>query len=261
MNVLQVIDFLSLPQSARIDKRIPKKLFLEQGVPTAADRRLIQEIVEELHWVAALKSSNVGVQQFRDELRDYQEIAVLEVELRGPGKSSRVTQLIHRLIPYPVFLIARHQQELSLSLAHKRFSQGESGRVVLDGIPEILQFTQEKVQPIEFEFLNSLSLAKLPSSNFFSLYQGWLDRFTALEVAYLTGYYDAPAPSEAQRLRELLSDLKKLQLQISQLRSQVLKEKQLNRRVELNFEIKGLEKRLSSSVSSLTSKSPETKEQ
>ncbi len=39
MNVAPVINALALPTDARVDQRVPKKLLLEQGAPTAADRR------------------------------------------------------------------------------------------------------------------------------------------------------------------------------------------------------------------------------
>jgi hypothetical protein len=34
---------LALPPEARVDQRVPKKMLLEQGAPTAADKRLIQD--------------------------------------------------------------------------------------------------------------------------------------------------------------------------------------------------------------------------
>ncbi|MBK6845892.1 MAG: DUF4391 domain-containing protein [Gemmatimonadetes bacterium] len=37
-----VIAALALPAESRVDQRIPKKLFLENGAPTAADRKRIQ---------------------------------------------------------------------------------------------------------------------------------------------------------------------------------------------------------------------------
>ena len=65
---------------------MPKKLLLEQGVPTAADKRQIQDGLEELRWVAALKPSNIGVPEYRDEVREYLEIAVLTMTLRPEAR-------------------------------------------------------------------------------------------------------------------------------------------------------------------------------
>jgi hypothetical protein len=58
-----------------VNQRVPKKLLLENGAPTAADKRLINEGIEELLWLAALKPTTIGVPEYRDEVREYLEIA------------------------------------------------------------------------------------------------------------------------------------------------------------------------------------------
>ena len=45
---------LDLPADALVQQRIPKKMLADNGAPTPADRRLIQEYIEEATWVAAL---------------------------------------------------------------------------------------------------------------------------------------------------------------------------------------------------------------
>lgn len=78
-----LIDALRLPEGCRVDQRVPKKLLLENGAPTAADKRLITEAIEEIQWVAVLKPNTIGVPDYRDTLREYLEIAVLTVTVRG----------------------------------------------------------------------------------------------------------------------------------------------------------------------------------
>ena len=83
MNTAAVIAALALPPEARVDKRVPKKMLVEQGAPTTVDKRQIQEGITELTWIAALKPSNIGMPAFRDDVREYLEIAVLTTELRA----------------------------------------------------------------------------------------------------------------------------------------------------------------------------------
>ena len=45
-----------LPE-ARVDQRVPKKLLWSTAQPTAADKRQINDGIEEMFWVAALKPS------------------------------------------------------------------------------------------------------------------------------------------------------------------------------------------------------------
>lgn len=242
MSVDLVIDALALPAGARVDQRVPKKLLLEQGAATAADKRQIQDGIEELIWVAALKPTNIAVPAFRDEAREYLEIAVLAIKLRPAAKPTRLIELIHRAIPYPLILVAAQGDSVSLSLAHKRWSQGETGRVVIEDVQRTAPFRPKAPTKEEAEFLASVAVANLPNRDLFTLYQGWLDRIAALEAAKITGSYAPPDSSDrASALRVGLDTYSRLQRDIAVLRAQAAKEKQINRRVELNLELKRLE--------------------
>lgn len=242
-----IIDALSLPQSARVDKRVPKKLLLEQSASTAADRRIIQDSIEEMQWVAALKPISIGVQEYRDAVREYQEIAILTVDLRATAKMPRIIQLIHRAIPYPLLLVAKQAEAINLSVAHKRWSQGETGKVVIEELRRTPAFRPDTPDAAEGYFLGSLALSTLPAGNLFCLYQGWLDRVTALEAAIITGVFNVPDTLErSTALHEGLINHANIRRQLNTLRAQATKEKQVNRRVELNIEIKKLENNLAS---------------
>ena len=56
----------------------------------------------------------------------------LDAARRRP-RLTRLVELIHRAVPYPVVLSPSRASALDLSLAHKRWSQGEAGKTVLDG--------------------------------------------------------------------------------------------------------------------------------
>ena len=242
MSFTKVIDALALPADARVDQRVPKKLLTEHGAPTAADKRQIQDGIEELLWVAALKPTNIAVPAFRDDMREYLEIAVLTATLRAGAKPTRLIELIHRAIPYPVVLWTEQGGAVSLSLAHKRQSQGEAGEVVIEDVRRTAPFHPKSPTAEEALFLASLELSSLVARDLFALYQGWLDRVAALEAAQITGTFAAPdSVGRASALRDGLDTRTRLQWDLAGLRAKAEKEKQLNRRVELNLEIKRLE--------------------
>jgi hypothetical protein len=252
MNFALVINALSLPPDARVDQRVPKKLLLEQGAPTVTDKRHIQDGIEEIVWIAALKPTNIGVAAFRDEVREYLEIAVLTVTLRAAAKPTRLTELIHRAIPYPVVLVAAHRDTISFSLAHKRWSQGEKGKVVIEDVRRTAPFQPDAPTVEESSFLASLVLSGLPRRDLFTLYQGWLDRVAALEAAQITGSFAAPDSADrSSALRDGLDTYARLQREVALLRARAEKEKQINRRVELNLEIKRLEAELATTTKAL----------
>lgn len=258
-----LIHALRLPEGCRVDQRIPKKLLLENGAFTAADKRLITEAIEEIQWVAALKPNTIGVPDYRDALREYLEIAVLAVTVRGvvkPASHSRLAELVHRAVPYPVLLLLIEGQSLTLSLAHKRWAQNEADKVVLDGslisvtvsasLSEVNAADASHPDPAEAAqteraFIQSLSITRQPQATLHALYQGWVDCVQALLAARLTGSYQTPTtPEQAAARRQALADCERLEAEVSRLRAQALREKQLARQVELNLTLKRVQAEL-----------------
>jgi hypothetical protein len=245
MNGDAVIAALALPPGARVGQRVPKKLLLENGAPTASDKRLISEGIEELQWVAALKPTTVGVPEFRDETREYLEVAVLRLVLRAGGKALRLAELVHRAVPYPVLLVTDLDNRPSVSVAHKRWSQGERGKVVLDGELAFVQWAPELPDPLWESFLQALQLARQARTSLLELYQGWLDAIYALLASKLTGTFSVAAGRDrAETRREALREYSRLEAEIARLGAMAAKEKQVPRQVELNLKLKRLEAEL-----------------
>lgn len=240
MTVADIIAAIHVPAAARVDQRVPKKLLVENGAPTAADKRQINEGIEELVWLAALKPTTIGVPTYRDDVREYLEIAVLSLVLRPVAKAPRLTELIHRSVPYPVLLIQCQAAGITLSLAHLRWSQGQAGQTVLDGA--VISASVDPAKPATPAFLSSLNLAQQPRQSLHAVYQGWIERFEAHATAQLTGvFHPAPDATAAERRRVALADRQRLIREIALLRARASRETQLHRRVELNLDLKRLE--------------------
>ena len=252
----EVIDALSIPAEARVDQRVPKKLLAEQGAPTAADRRHIQVGIEELRWFAALKPSNIGVSEYRDTVRQYLEIAVLGVTLRPQGKALRLTELIHRAIPYPALLLTAQGAKISLSLAHIRCSQSEPGQTVIDGLmihsPPLCAHQAGSLDAPSAAFLGSLSMSAQPRAHLHALYQGWIECVEAFQAARLSGRFRlAPTPQAADARRTALVEYDRTTREIKSLRARAEKEPQISRRVDLNLDIRRLEAELAKAAQNL----------
>ena len=103
--------------------------------------------------------------------------------------------------------------------------------------------------PAKDAFLTSLKVASQPRQQFHALYQGWIERFEAYAASRLTGSF-APAAdaATAERRRSALSEHARITHEISGLRAQASRETQINRRVELNLELKRLGSRLAEAI-------------
>jgi hypothetical protein len=252
MNALDVIAALEMPPSTRVDQRVPKKLLVENGAPTAADKRKINEGIEEVLWVAALKPTTIGVPEFRDDTREYLEIAVLRAVLRARAQTGRLAELVHRAVPYPVLLITAQDGALAISLAHKRRSQGEAGATVLDGALVVADPADARNDDMRAAFFSEMAIARQPRADLFALYQGWMDTVAAVLAAQATGtFVVASSPGMAAARRTALADCERLEAQLTKLRAAAVKERQVARRVELNVEIKRVQAEHSTARSKL----------
>lgn len=242
MNSAELADALHLPASACVDRRVPKKHLMENGAPTAADKRRIGEGIDEVYWLAALKPTTIGVPAFRDATREYLEIAVLSASLRPDAQSTRLAELIHRAVPYPVVLLTAQGGGLALSFAHKRWSQGEAGVTVLDGTLVVADLGASHSAEVKQAFLRVLPITCQPRESLYGLYQGWIDTMLALLAAGMTGTFAMAGSREhAEVRRSALAECGRLDAQVASLRATAAKEKQISRQVELNLELKRLE--------------------
>lgn len=247
MNAADVIAALNLPVSAQVQRRIPKKLLLENGAPTAADKRHINDGIEELFWIAALKPTTIGIPEYREVEREYLEIAVLRLTLRAGAKAVRLVELVHRAVPYPLLLLTEHAGQVVLSAAHKRWAQNEAGKTVLDGDVVAAEW-ESGSQPAHLaDFRKALALERQPHGTLRALYQGWVDVLIAFKAARLTGSFKPAADSEqAMARRQALLECEHLETEMARLRAAARKEKQMAQKVKLNMELKRIEAALAS---------------
>lgn len=238
-----IIAALQLPEQARVNQRIAKKLLIENLAPTIADRQQINEGIEEVRWIAALKSSNCGIPVYRDAQRDYVEAAVLHLNLRPSARPARLVELLHRAVPHPTLLLVSTTESVQLSVCHKRWAQNESVKVVLEA--EITTVTLPATHQITAAFLAAISLERQPRSDLYAFYQGWVDTLLALQAAQHTGSFRmAQSSLEAITRHQALQACIQLKVQIATIRAQAQKAQQIARQVELNLQLKQLQQAL-----------------
>jgi hypothetical protein len=244
MNANDLFAALGLPPSAWVQQRVPKKLLTEHSAISASDCKLIQDQVQEVQWLAAIKPSNAGVPTFEDAQRSYLELAVISISLRQATASQlqRVAELLHRAVPYPVVLILEAGDTLAMSMAHIRWAQQEADKTVLDG--DVLMatlLTHESASAAHKGFMAALPLQLQTRTHLHSLVQSWIDTLSAWQAVAITGQFlPSPTPEVAAQRREALQLCQALDVKISQLRAQASKEKQMARQVAANVEINRL---------------------
>lgn len=252
----QCLDFLGIPDSCHLGKRVFKKLFLENADLGSTDKKAIRDDVESVTWVYKLSPETIAIPGYEDDDREYHEIAVLQIDTKTQKRTRRIAEIIHRAIPYPLVLVFRHlgdsdAKDCLFSLAHKRFSQSEKGAIVADEFHDSPWFDLCDPTDVQSSFLASLKMAELPHSDLFVFYSAMVDRMIALDCARLSGQFTVGTKENQVDRLQTMRECRRIETQITELRAEIKQEDQFNRRVELNVKIKDLENELNSQTSLL----------
>lgn len=244
MDADQIAALLALPAASRVDRRVPKSLLAGSGATTAADRKLVAAGIESLSWVAALKPGNTGVAALRDDRRDYREIQVLRLEVRGAARD-RLRTLVHRAVPYPVLLVTVGA-EVTASTAHLRHSQGAAGETVLESAVEVATLPGATAAPGWWsDAAAALALAAQPARDLHDVYEGWRSVLLAIRCAERSGRFRLDRNRAAvEKRRTALARCEEIEKEIRRVRSAARRTPQRARQVTYTAELRRLEREL-----------------
>lgn len=226
-------DFLNLPDSTYVGNTIYKKLFYDHAELGSRDRAIFTENIKKITWLYCLKPETINIAIYKDELRDYQEIEVIEVDLNRESRLRRIAEIIMRTIPYPMLLIFKLGEQLLLYVAHQRLSQSDSSKNTID------EFIATGWLDRDSDLFNKLDIRRLRFTNLYTLYSDLVDIISIHNVSDIISKEKLISGTEA---RQLASKLDEIDNQIDLLRSRLKKDIQFNRKMELNIEIKRLER-------------------
>jgi hypothetical protein len=235
-----VVDALRLPADCAVDIRVPKTQLQAHSDFSAADRRLLQDGIDTLRWAAAIRPDVVGIPAYTapDGSRRIPELHVMTLRARTGTKLTRLEELLHRAVPYPILLISEQESGPRVSVALKRMSYARNDDVTLDN-PPVTASVGDVPAPVGDAFMSALQLDQQPRSDLSTVYEGWLARTVALRVAAATGEFTLPATLDsAQTQLAALTESSRLEAEINKLVAQIKKEKQIPRRIELQDQIK-----------------------
>ncbi len=223
-----VIADFGLPGAAIRPTRIHKTILNERGAATAADRKLIDAVVERLDWIATLSSATIGVAA-GDSVSAVQ---VLTLTVRAQP-TQRLLTVIHRAIPLPVVLITAFEQSVRISLAPLRPAERIEGAVVVERLivsPEI-----EASDSVANSFLGSLGVATLPRTSLDRLYEGLIWRTEAFMAARISGgvFRVAESAESAQLRAQALAEHESVSAEFAKARAAARAEKSLSKQVKL----------------------------
>ncbi|AQT61869.1 DUF4391 domain-containing protein [Cellvibrio sp. PSBB023] len=245
---------LNVPDSCVLNKPLYKKMFQEHADLDAKDKKALKDDVDKIRWLYTLKPTTINIAPYSDDLRDYGELAFLQVELSNGKSAERIGHLINRAIPYPVVIffclteaketdLSEACEQLAICLADKRINKADKEKWVIEELLTSPWVSLARVTDTEQAFLNSLILRGLPHSNFWQFYQTLMARVQALQCAEISGRFHLVSGESAEQQQEQLQQYKKIEQEVKKLRTQI-KQAEFSQQVMLNTQIKHLELKL-----------------
>ena len=215
---------IELPKSTEFNKKIkiPKQKFYENLEISPALKKIFIEQVDKILWSNKIASSTTN-------LADgslVKEIQVFEIFLKSPNLDDELLRHIDRAVPYHIVFILEYQGRYKACISYKEATI--SGNMAF------------KVNSYYYtDWLDKQNLhLKLEGLNLDAAYENFVRQIageTLQKVASDESLKDSIARSEQKEL---------LQKQILALESKIRKEKQLNKQIQINNELKKLKRDL-----------------
>jgi hypothetical protein len=196
----------NLPNSAVVDKFLPKKVFIDKVL----NGKTIFSDIEKITWSYKLSPKTLKI----DSTQKVEEIHIFTISLKSKEIPKKSLNEIKKLIPYPILFVFKNQDAFCYGIS------------LLD---EKKQYFSKWNEEKKFNF-NDTNLEKV--------YQNIVKQFlTNIDI-------DTSKNTYFKQIIECENKIANLNKQIDTLKGKINKELQFNKKTELNKELKKLKKEL-----------------
>lgn len=198
------------PARTLVDKLIPKSKFYSEGGANTRVERLFIEQIESIYWANKLSSATMNI----ESQEDLREVQIFSVNARVEMLDIEIFRYIDKLIPSPIIFEVYFQDKVKVIAAYKRLNQADNSKVVIG------DYFQTEWLPIERQDL--------------PLFLRLSELYEFLISQLLPNKTNASSLADKMRLNQ---EIALLETRIKQLEQQLKREKQFNRKAELNINL------------------------
>ena len=230
--MIDIVKYLNLPSSTSIERKLFKKQFLDNFSLTTNEKKILSECVDSITLNNLLNKDSVNILPFTNETHNYQEIAVISVEINNQSKAKEITNIILH-IPYPVVLILVYKEQIQINISPKRINITDTAKLVVEEQYYTKWIDTNNLTEVSSEFLNSLDTLKHPFSNFKDFFISLTQSVISFNASEISGKFKSNQDSKF-----ILDKINKINSEIQELKAQIKKETNFNNKVKLNIELK-----------------------
>ena len=213
---------IGLPKTTEFNKRIPKQKFYENMDVSPALKKVFVEQVKIIYWRNKIATSTTNLATGNDVT----ELEVFEVRLNSPVLDDGLLRQIDREIPYHILFLLEYQGKYQAWIGYKEAAASGNKAFKVNGYYHTEWLTEDEL-PLKLEGLNMDAV-----------YENFVRQIAGDKLK---------SETFGERLKESVArDEQKqaLQKQIDTLKAKIRKEKQLNKQMQMNNELKKLKKEL-----------------
>ena len=213
---------IGLPKTTEFNKRIPKQKFYENMDISPALKKVFVEQVKIIYWRNKIAASTTNLATGNDVT----ELEVFEVRLNSPVLDDGLLRQIDREIPYHILFLLEYQRKYQAWIGYKEAAASGNKAFKVNGYYHTEWLTEDEL-PLKLEGLSVDAV-----------YENFVRQIAGDKLK---------SETSGESLKESVArDEQKqaLQKQIDTLKAKIRKEKQLNKQMQMNNELKKLKKKL-----------------
>lgn len=202
-------------------RQIAKKRFLQELSLGSPARRSLDDDVHAIYWTASLKEASLHLPPGKEVT----EIEVFTLALRQPRIDEALLTAIDRVIPYHILYLLTYEERTQAWISYKETAQANEA------------FRVEKYYHTDWQAAEELPLA-LRGTSLDEVYENLVRAIAGERLRLQGGSLRTAVQEDEQRAA--------IEKEIAALTKKRNREKQLNRKMELNARIKKLRRALQS---------------
>ena len=213
---------IGLPKTTEFNKRIPKQKFYENMDISPALKKIFVEQVRIIYWKNKIAASTTNLAAGTDVT----ELEVFEVRLSSPVLDDSLLRQIDKEIPYHILFLLEYHGKYQAWIGYKEAAASGNKAFKVNGYYHTEWLVEDEL-PLKLEGLNVDAV-----------YENFVRQIAGDKLK-------TEAAGESLKESVARDEQKQaLQKQIATLQAKIRKEKQLNKQMQMNTELKKLKKEL-----------------
>lgn len=202
----------AFPKAAAFGKTVPKNRIYQHASVSTKGKEFFVRQVEKIIWSYKLSPTTINIPPGKG----VEEIQIFTVVCKGSDLNERVLRAIDKAIPSPILFIIQTGNAFRYTAAYKRLSDATRGKWVIGQYFTTAEYTEDE----------EAEKRRLPPAR----HLGALYEYLLRELIPVRSLSDETMEALLQRTEQV----SRLAREYDRLESKMKKEKQFNRRVELN---------------------------